>query len=109
MSRELYEGLRKLILAVLPGSGDPQASERAGEVAVQLMKKKHKELHDLGLIPEKRDAWEWEVDAYGILKPKVKRQLENLVKAGKVKKRLALIPSTSRINFSGREAVYRRK
>lgn len=107
-SKQTYEKVRNFILEVLPGSKDLQPSESAGGVAVLLIKQKHGELHDLGIIPEKRDDWKWETNAYRILIPMVKRQLENLVKAGKAEKWMSMTPATSRINFSGRIAVYRK-
>jgi len=79
-SREAYARLRELVLEELPEDSLP------GSIAYSLVKKHGDELVALGLVPE-RGEWDWKIQAYGVLKPKVRRQLENLVSEGKAEKR----------------------
>lgn len=85
-SKHAYSQLRDLIL-----HENSPVYDRAGHIACRLMEKHHGELVELGFIPAKEsfeaeDLWRYEGDIYGLLIPKVKRQLENLVAEGRLRK-----------------------
>jgi hypothetical protein len=75
-----------------------------------LMKRHGEELVDLGFIPSRegfdRD-WAYEGHVYGVLRPKVRHQLENLVAEGRLRKTYELA-THGRRNFKHRIALYYR-
>jgi len=102
-SRAAYDRLQELILEELPNS-----CHTPGSVACVLMDGHAEELADLLLIPEDKGYakdWEWEIEVYNALKPRARRQLENLVRLGKVRK-ILYDGNHGRRNFAHRTAHY---
>ena len=104
-SRSAYRRLRKLVLMEISIN-----FSRAGSLACVLMERHGEELVDLGLIPSKEGfdrEWVYEGHVYGVLRPKVKHQLENLVGEGRLGKVYGEA-AHGRRNFKHRIALYYR-
>jgi len=96
-SRRAYKRLRELIIENIDID---RRTYKVGFLTEDLIKKHGNELVELGLINSKDG-----IDSYFTLKSKVKRQLENLVKEGKVEKKYILNYGGT-VNISHREAIY---
>ena len=104
-SKDAYRRLRELVLMEVS-----PVAKRPGEVACVLMERHGEELVDLGFIPSRegfdRD-WAYEGHVYGVLRPKVRHQLENLVNKEKLRKTYE-VATHGRRNFKHRIALYYR-
>ena len=104
-SRSAYRRLRELVFMEV----SPDVN-RAGSLACVLMERHVEELVGLGFIPSsegfERD-WAYEGHVYGVLRPKVKHQLENLVGEGRLGKVYGE-RTHGRRNFKHRIALYYR-
>ena len=104
-SRSAYLRLRELVLMEI----SPDVN-RAGSLACVLMERHGEELVDLGFIPSSEGFernWAYEGHVYGVLRPKVKHQLENLVGEGRLGKVYGE-RTHGRRNFKHRIALYYR-
>ena len=102
-SRGAYRRLRELVLEEVSSDAC-----RAGSLAYVLMERHGDELVGLGFIPSREGferGWAWEGHVYGVLRPKVKHQLENLVAEGRLLKAYGEA-THGRRNFKHRIALY---
>lgn len=104
-ARSAYRRLRELIMEeVSPGVN------RDGSLADVLMENHLDELIDLGLAPPREGLmrdWMYEVEVFRVLKPKVRRQLENLVGERRLRKMYSE-ETHGRRNWKHRIALYYR-